>query len=88
MCPQRAHILTSLTNITAENTKSKWTEFEKKAFEEMDRLVGKDALLMYSKFSKEFMIHTDASKKQLEAIISQVKRPIIFYSLNLMPAQT
>ena len=35
-----------------------------------------------------FEIHTDASKTQLESVISQHGKPIAFYSRKLNPAQT
>ena len=48
----------------------------------------KDVLLAYPNFTKEFHIHTDASKTQLGAVISQEGKPIAFYSRKLSPAQT
>jgi hypothetical protein len=44
--------------------------------------------LAYPDFNKPFIIHTDASQKQLGAVISQDNRPIAFYSRKLNPAQT
>lgn len=41
-----------------------------------------------SQFSKPFAIHTDASKVQLGAVISQDVRPIAFYSRKLNPFQS
>jgi hypothetical protein len=38
--------------------------------------------------TKEFEIHTDASKLQLGACISQGGKPVAFYSCRLQPAQT
>ena len=54
----------------------------------MKQLIGKDPLLEYPNLSKEFVIHKDASKTQLGAVISQEKWPIGFYSCKLMPEQT
>jgi RNase H-like domain found in reverse transcriptase len=48
-------------------------------------------LLSYPNFNKTFEIfeiHTDASKVQLEACISQDGRPVAFYSRNLNPSQS
>ena len=72
----------------SENTKFKWTEVDQKAFEEMKLFVGKYSPLAYTNFSNEFVIHTATSKTQLGAVISQVKRPITFYSCKLMTSQT
>ena len=45
-------------------------------------------LLVYPKFNKRFDIYTDASDKQLGAMISQKGVPIAFYIRKLNPAQT
>ena len=44
-------------------------------------------MLNYPDFSKEFEIHTDASDKQLGAVIAQDNKPIAFYSRRLSSAQ-
>ncbi len=44
--------------------------------------------MLYPNFSKEFHIHTDASKIQLGAVITQEGRTIAFYSRKLDAAQT
>ena len=44
-------------------------------------------MLNYPNFSKEFKIHTDASDKQLGAVIAQDGKPIAFYSRRLTSAQ-
>jgi hypothetical protein len=48
----------------------------------------KETLLTFPDFSQEFEIHTDASKLQLGACISQNGKPVAFYSRKLQPAQT
>jgi RNase H-like domain found in reverse transcriptase len=54
----------------------------------MKALIAKETLLTFPDFSQEFEIHTDASKLQLGACISQNGKPTAFYSRNLQPAQT
>ena len=44
--------------------------------------------MSYPDFNQPFQLHTDASKVQLGAVISQNNRPIAFYSRKLNPAQT
>ena len=44
-------------------------------------------LLRYPNFNDPFEIHTDASKNQLGAVISQKGKPIAFYSRKLNSAQ-
>ena len=44
-------------------------------------------MLAYPDFNAPFEIHTDASKLQLGAVISQKGKPIAFYSQNMNSAQ-
>jgi hypothetical protein len=57
-------------------------------FEIMKKKIARETLLTYPDFSKPFEIHTDASKVQLGACISQDGKPIAFYSRKLKFAQT
>jgi hypothetical protein len=45
-------------------------------------------VLAYPDFSKPFDIYTDASTKQLWAVITQDNRPIAFFSRKLSDAQS
>ena len=49
--------------------------------------INRVTMLNYPDFSKEFEIHTDASDKQLGAVIAQDGKPIAFYSRRLTSAQ-
>jgi hypothetical protein len=44
-------------------------------------------MLSFPDFNKPFEIHTDASDFQLGAVIMQERRPVVFYSRKLSPAQ-
>ena len=77
-----------LTALTSKTVKLKWEEVQQRAFDNMRKLVAREVILSYPDFSKEFEIHTDASKLQLGAVISQDGKPIAFYSRKLNPAQT
>ena len=50
--------------------------------------MSKESLISYPDFSQSFDLHTDASKTQLGAVLSQNNKPIAFYSRKLNPAQT
>jgi hypothetical protein len=50
--------------------------------------MAKETLVTFPNFTKEFEIHTDASKLQLGACISQGGKLVAFYSCKLQPAQT
>ena len=60
---------------------------EQQAFDKVKQILSKETMLAFPDFNSPFVIHTDASKTQLGAVISQHKRPIAFYSRKLNPAQ-
>ena len=84
---QRSHLLAPLSALTSVKVKWKWTDEHQVAFDQMKALIAKETLLTYPDFNKEFEIHTDASKLQLGACISQDQRSIAFYSRKLQPAK-
>ena len=88
MWPRRSQILAPLTVLTSTSISFKWTEEQDKAFKEMKQVMVRETLLAFPDFSKKFTIHTDASKTQLGAVISQNGKQIAFYSRKLNPAQT
>ncbi|CAJ1938684.1 unnamed protein product, partial [Cylindrotheca closterium] len=49
--------------------------------------MAKETLLHYPDFNKPFEIHTDASKYQIGAVITQDSKPIAFYSRKLRDGQ-
>jgi hypothetical protein len=65
-----------------------WSPEQQNAFQTMKKIMARETILAYPDFTKPFEIHTDASKTQLGACISQEGRPIAFYSRKLTPAQT
>jgi hypothetical protein len=77
-----------LTSITSTNIPWKWGEEQSKAFVEANKILSKEALLAYPVFDKPFIIHTNASHRQLGAVISQDNHPIAFCSRKLNDAQT
>ena len=84
----RSETLAPLTNLCSKSVKFKWTDIEQRAFDKMKKIISRDVLLSYPNFEQKFEIHTDASKYQLGACISQNGNPIAFYSRKLSPAQT
>ena len=83
----RAEKLAPLTVLTSKKAKRKWTEVELHAFEAFKTAVAKNTLLVYPDFNEKFEIHTDASKHQLGAVISQKGHPIAFFSKKLNKTQ-
>ena len=88
MWPKRAHLLAPLSTLTSAKVPWKWTDECQQSFDTMKRLIARETLLTYPDFNKAFEIHTDASKVQLGACISQEGKPVAFYSRKLNPAQT
>ena len=77
--PRRSEILAPLTSLTSVKKKWKWEKEHQEAFDKMKRVVAREVKLSYPNFNKEFEVHTDASDKQLGAVISQELKPIAFY---------
>jgi hypothetical protein len=88
MWKQRSHVLAPLTSLTSANVPWKWGEEQSKAFAEAKKILSKEAPLAYPAFDKPFTIHTDASHRQLGAVILQDNHPIAFHSRKLNDAQT
>ena len=84
MRKHRSDILAPSTKMTSKQATWKWTEENQKVFE---HIILRETLLVYPNFSKPFVIHTDASKVQLKAVISRDNIPIAFYSRKLNPVQ-
>ena len=79
------------TKVTrAKKTKKQawhWDEIHQKAFDNIKATIARDVVLAYPDYSKEFEIYTDASSKQLGAVITQGNRPIAFFSRKLTETQ-
>src|SRR6056300_1273334 len=63
------------------------TPVKQKAFDTIKRVMARDTLLHYPDFNKPFEIHTDASHRQITAVITQDNKPIAFYSRKLRDGQ-
>jgi hypothetical protein len=64
-----------------------WDEVHQRAFDHVKATIAEDVVLGYLDYSKVFEIYTDASSKQLGAVITQDKRPIAFFSRKLSNTQ-
>ena len=86
MWEYRSSILTPLSSMTSKQDNWNWSKECQKAFDSIKKLVSKETLLSYPNFNKTFVIHIDASKLQLGAVISQYDKPIAFYNRKLNSA--
>ena len=79
------------TKTTRKNkTKKKkfyWTKQHQESFEAIKKTIAREVMLAYPDFSKAFEIYTDASTRQLGAVITQGNRPLAFFSRKLSEAQ-
>ena len=64
-----------------------WKDKHQKCFDATKYMIRREVLKGYPDFNAPFEIHTDASKLQLGAVISQKGKPIAFYSRNMNSAQ-
>ena len=56
------HTIAPLTKPCSTRVNLKWTDVENNDFVSMKKIVGRDVLLSYPIFSKEFIIHTNTRK--------------------------
>jgi hypothetical protein len=97
---RRSNMLTPLTSLVGEcshtkSTRAKgtkkapwhWDEVYQRAFNHVKATIAKDVVLAYPDYSKVFEIYTDASSKQLGAVITQDNKPIAFFSWKLSDMQ-
>jgi hypothetical protein len=65
MWPLRSHLLAPLSLMTSAKVNWKWTQECQDSFDQMKAIMAKETLVTFPDFTKEFKIHTDASKLQL-----------------------
>jgi hypothetical protein len=80
MWVRRSELLVPLTSMTSKKFKFNWTDEHQKAFDNIKKIICREVMLNFPDFSKPFHIYTDASDKQLGAVITQDEKPIAFYS--------
>ena len=79
MWQKRSELLAPLTALTSKNVKCEWKEEHQKCFDAIKRVIGCEVLLAYLDFNAPFEIHTDASKLQIGAVISQKGKLIVLF---------
>ena len=73
-------LLAPLSNLTGKTSKFQWTEKHTETFDKIKRALASEVQLRHPDFSEPFKIHTDASKHQLGAVITQENEPMAFFS--------
>ena len=84
---RRSDILAPLADLTGSTATWQWTETEQKAFDAIKKVLAREVLLAHPDFDRPFEIYTNASKRQLGAVIVQGNKPIAFYSRKLTSTQ-
>ena len=87
MWQKRSKLIAPLTALTSKNVKYDWKDEHQRCFEAIKQVIGREVLLGYPDFNAPFEIHTDASKFQLGAVISQDGKPIALYSIKMNSTQ-
>jgi hypothetical protein len=64
-----------------------WNTEHKEAFQQMKDMMAKETLLTYPDFPQPFIVHTDASSKQIGSVICQQGKPLGFFSKKLTEVQ-
>ncbi len=97
---RRSKMLAPLTSLVGEcgptkvstskgTKKAPWhlDKVHQRAFDHVKATIAREVVLAYPDYSKIFEICTDASSKQLGAVITQENRPIVFFSRKLSTTQ-
>jgi hypothetical protein len=97
---RRSKMLAPLTSLVGECGQTKvsrakgtkkapwhWDEVHQRAFDHIKATIAREVVLAYPDYSKVFEIFTNASSKQLGAVITQENRPIVFFSWKLSTMQ-
>ena len=86
-----SEIAAPITELTKKNVKFKWGEEQEAAFQELRARMCEAPVLVAPNFTKEFIIHTDASNKAIGAVLNQktdgIEQPIAFHSRKLRGAE-
>ena len=64
-----------------------WGTEHQQAFDDVKAAIACEVTLVYPDYSQAFEIYCDGSKTQLGAVITQMNRPIAFFSHKLTKAQ-
>ena len=73
--------------LNSKNVKYDWKDEHQKFFDAIKCVIGHELLLAYPDFNALFKTHTDDSKLQIVAVISQKSKPIAFYSRKVNSTQ-
>jgi hypothetical protein len=67
----RSELLAPLTSMISKNVKFNWMDEHQKVFDNIKKIICREVMLTFPDFSQPFHIYTDASDKNLGAVITQ-----------------
>jgi hypothetical protein len=76
-----------MSRLCGKNTKFLWKTEHQDAFCKMNEAIAKEMMLTYPNFDEPFIVHIDASSKQIGGVISQDYKPLDFFSKKLTHVQ-
>jgi hypothetical protein len=85
--PKWAETLVPLTDLCGHKRNFFWTEVHEKAFQQMKHIMSQDTLLTNPQFDQPFVVHTNASDKQIGGVVMQNNKPLGFFSKKLTETQ-
>ena len=90
--PKSAHIAKPMSELVRKDAPFVCTERQQSAFEALKNVLCSEKVMAYPNFDSQFILTTDASKRAVAGIQSQVQdgveRPISFASRQLNPAES
>ena len=89
MWPRRSYVLSLLKDAASgpKGRKILCNEALESFFKELKRMVSAETLIIYPYWKLRFIVHTDASDKQLGAVISKNNKPIDLLYIRLSKTQ-
>jgi hypothetical protein len=84
MWVRRSELLASLTSMKSKYVNFNWTDEHQNAFENIKKIISREVTLTLPALSKPYHIYTDASDKQLGAVITQDEKVLHYIVENLI----
>ena len=82
-----SHIAKALTDLTKKDNPFKWTSKHHEGFEKLKEILCTAPRLWCPDYKKDFTLTTDASKVELESVLSLDGHPCCFISITLNGAE-
>jgi len=88
MYAQRTRILRPLASIVGTKSKWTWQAEQQAAFNEIKQAMARETILSFTDYTANFDVYTNASDYQMGGVVTQNKRPLVFFSRKFNIAQS